>query len=238
MKISKSYLKQIIKEELQNLTESITTTIKMSPDDFLALTTTPEIMTDIEKRYDNVLKTGDDPFKKTTHKPHLKVDEHGQVIGHEGRLRSYILKQKGQKLFDVDIISPSGFDVFKPNLMLFGQLDKEVSVTLNKSTEQKHSFDDLLNAAQLTRDDISSKLRKIINNLSQQISKQDAVEQIKKELNNYEVALINNPDKVYNVTLIGDVAFPRARVYSGSTIGSSDAVDPFRDKLLFRKKSA
>ena len=169
MKISKEYLKQVIKEEINRLfnhgfvnessDSTIQTKIKMSPMDFLNLTTHEEHfpLTDLKKRYDyrvNTIKqkldnSGTDPEQseklakqelanglESALIPDLVVNKDGKVINHEGRLRSFyyqFIKQPKKDNIDVLIIHPTSLDITNPNLILKNQFDDDKFITLNKT---------------------------------------------------------------------------------------------------------
>jgi hypothetical protein len=144
MKISKSYLKQIIKEEIEKQVSSTRKSIVITPEEFLSLTTTPEEYERLAKNYNAYLKGSYDPFKlakEVNEEPYLVIDNNGKVINHEGRNRAYILKQKKINSYEVNISFPKGFDINKPNLMIFGQYDDEKSITINKKEEENVNID-------------------------------------------------------------------------------------------------
>ena len=188
MLISKSYLQQIIKEEIQKLNEGEQLkdkTIIITPKQFLDLTTTPKIMSELEKRFQNLSY---DPFKISKEKPYLTLDHNGKVLSHEGRLRAFILNKNNVDTYQVDLNFPNSLDINKNNLMLFNQFDDEKSITLNKS-DIKNDIPEMLDFTGFyeNRLKLNEKIKNIYNSLIKNSSKEEVVNTLNDELSKYTV---------------------------------------------------
>ncbi len=144
MKISKKFLKQIIKEEIESLHEIddlIQTHIKLKPSEFLDLTTGEKypksaLEARLESAKKDIASKGKD-LKKELSKaiPSLVLDFNGKVTNHEGRMRMYYFENyESNNPREVLIIHPKSLDLSKPNLMLHNQFGEETSVQLNNPT--------------------------------------------------------------------------------------------------------
>lgn len=188
MLISKNFLKQIVKEEIQKLKEEQQLkekTITITPKQFLDLTTTPKIMSELEKRFENLSY---DPFKISKEKPYLTLDHNGKVLSHEGRLRAFILNKNNVDTYQVDLNFPSSLDINKNNLMLFNQFDDEKSITLNKS-DIKNDIPEMLDFTGFyeNRLKLNEKIKNIYNSLIKNSSKEEVVNTLNNELSKYTV---------------------------------------------------
>lgn len=239
MKISKNYLQKIIKEEINrlvkvnHLNESSDSTketkIKMSPMDFLNLTTHENDipLKDIEKRYyfkvdsikQKLEKSGINPERsqelakqeladglESTEIPFLVINKDGKVINHEGRLRSYyynFIKQPKKNNIDVTIYHPANLDVTKPNIILRNQFDDEISITINKLHNTKQiDISELNSINNIDQARLSGIFREIVSNLTKNnnMSKQEAVDSLNQELKKYDVIL--NPVREEEFSII------------------------------------
>jgi hypothetical protein len=222
MLISKSYLKQIIKEETQKILNK-ETVIQMSPSDYLNLTT-HEVhypLTDIIKRYEFRVKKIAERLKEEgidsdkaismakqelangleqAKMPALAINKDGKVIDHEGRLRSYyygFIKQPKKEKIPVTLIHPTNLDVLSPHLILKNQFDDEKSITLNKSdtTSDTTEIPDF-SGIYTSRTVLNDKIKNIYNSLIKYSSKEEVVNNFNEELQKYTVyELVNDKRK-------------------------------------------
>lgn len=227
MLISKNFLKQIIKEEVQKLKEEQQLkekTITITPKQFLDLTTTPKIMSELEKRFQNLSY---DPFKISREKPYLTLDHNGKVLSHEGRLRAFILNKNNIDTYQVDLNFPNSLDINKNNLMLFNQFDDEISITINKSDIKGDIKNDIPTMPDFTgiyenRLKLNEKIKNIYNSLIKNSSKQEVVNTLNDELSKYTVyelvdgrrkeerPLSIKMENIYNIKIYN----PKAEFYS------------------------
>lgn len=226
MKITKLRLKKIILEEIEKISEDNRKqkTIIITPKQFLDLTTTPKIMSELEKRFENLSY---DPFKISKEKPYLTFDHNGKVLSHEGRLRAFILNKNNVDAYEVDINFPSSFDINKNNLMLFNQFDDEESITINKSDVKSDIKNDIPKMPDFTgiyenRLKLNEKIKNIYNFLIKNSSKEEVVNTLNDELSKYTVyelvdgrrkeerPLSIKMENIYNIKIYN----PKAQFYS------------------------
>lgn len=228
MLISKSYLKQVIKEETEKIFNNKETEIQMSPSEYLNLTT-HEVhfpLTDIIKRYEfrvnkiaeRLKKEGIDSDKavymakqeianglEQAKMPALVINKDGKVVNHEGRLRSYyygFIKQPKKEKIPVTLIHPANVEVKGADLILKNQFDDDKSITLNQEKNIKSlDLDSLKKINNVEQSRLSGIFREIVSNLikQNQISTDDAVNFLNKELKNYNVILDPPRDEGYSV---------------------------------------
>jgi hypothetical protein len=159
MKITKSYLKQIIKEEMQNIIESDfdysyafneEVIVEMPSQDFIDLTFEPKENPRIEKetkekleKYKQSLKSSELPF--------LFLDSQGKVRAHEGRHRAYanILINGPEAKFQINIkIQGITYqELLKSGRMIIGQFDTSIRKDPKqyKISKEKITTTDFLN---------------------------------------------------------------------------------------------
>lgn len=215
MLISKNYLQQIIKEEIQKvISKNKETEIQMSPADYLNLTTHEQQfpLTDIIKRYqfrvnaiaERLKKEGIESDKAISMAkqelanglekakiPALVINRDGKVIDHEGRLRSYyygFIKEPKKDNIDVLIIHPANLDITSPNFILKNQFDDEKSITLNKSDIESDisEISDFTGVYQ-NRLKLNEKIKNIYNSLLKNLSKEEVIKKLNDELQKYTV---------------------------------------------------
>lgn len=247
MKITKLRLKKIILEEIEKISEDNRKqkTIIITPKQFLDLTTTPKIMSELEKRFENLSY---DPFKISKESPYLTLDHNGKVLSHEGRLRAFILNKQNINNYEIDINYPSSLNINKNNLMLFNQFDEEKSITINKDQNNKEINISQLNSIDnVQQSTLSGIFREIISNLIKQnnMSRQDAINLLNEELQNYDVVL--NPPKEGEYSIICTISpMISARIYKTNFDPQSKLNNPtstlfqnpisWKDKISLRKK--
>lgn len=201
MKISTKYLKLLIKEEIKKINEGEQLkqkTIIMSPQQFLDLTTTPQIMDELQKRFKNLKY---DPFTKAMESPNLVLDQNGKVINHEGRLRAFILNNNKINTYEVKVYYPSKFDIEETNLMLFNQFDDEKSTTINKVDNNDNISIPNLSGIYDSRLKINDILYPVFDYLSKTLSRQDVVSTLNNELDKYSIFEIENDKRNENKIL-------------------------------------
>lgn len=131
MKVSRNYLKQVIKEEIQKLSEESEwydeVLVKMPSKDFLELTTDQEILQMLKSRYDR------DPMDYSEARAGdllLNINYMGDVTSHEGRNRAYAnIMKNGQNATNNVIIriSSAKYNEFlNSGYVMSGQYDKSV----------------------------------------------------------------------------------------------------------------
>lgn len=178
MKISKSYLKQVIKEEINTILlleqETAEKVIKIRVDDFLKLTTDENMypISDLEKRYPRTFNKDNlftrQSFEAQKYKPYLRIDNNGKVTDHEGRLRMYALKklEGDSAVTDVTIKMPLNYDL-EHNSVLTNQFNPNTKVDLDKTSESEE-LPDFLGKKQTFESDIlppnDVRKQEIVNN--------------------------------------------------------------------------
>ena len=231
MLISKSYLKQIIKEETQKILNK-ETVIQMSPSDYLNLTTNQVHfpLTDIIKRYEFRVKKIAERLKEEgidndkaismakqeiaigleqAKMPALVINKDGKVVDHEGRLRSYyygFIQQPKKEKIPVTLIHPANLEVSSPYLILKNQFDDtETPVTIKNPDylEQKQEAIELKNLidVKMKKDDLSIKLRQIASSMKDPSNPLLTIEKLNNLLNGHEVIKSNNPEHKYDISL-------------------------------------
>jgi len=257
MKITKSYLKQIIKEEIESLhevDEIIETHIKLKPSEFLDLTTGEKYpKSALEARLEYAKKdiaSKQKDLKKELSKsiPSLTLDFNGKVIDHEGRMRMYYFENYENNIpKEVLIIHPKSLDLSKPNLMLHNQFGEETSVQLNKQQQQNIELSQIEKLVNLTPDILSGKMRDIVLNLTKEknISKEEAANLLNNELQKYDVIVEPTREQEFAIIIVTS-PMVSARIYKKDYKEGSILNDPkskqfsnplsYKDKITLRKK--
>jgi len=152
MKISKTLLKQIIKEELQKIAETVEgkwydeVTLRMNATDFLKLTTNEEINAYLKKRFEQE-KMQYSPARAGT--LFLYVDNDGTVLSHEGRNRAYANIQRFGIGAKNDVLIKVRENKLQDISYLKGQYDQTTHVSVKgipavKQPDTKQQMEDFL----------------------------------------------------------------------------------------------
>lgn len=152
MKISKTLLKQIIKEELQKIAETVEgkwydeVTLRMNATDFLKLTTNEEINAYLKNRFEQE-KMQYSPARAGT--LFLYVDSDGTVLSHEGRNRAYANIQRFGVGSKNDVLIKVKENKLENIPYLKGQYDESAHVSIKgtptvKQPDVKQQMEDFL----------------------------------------------------------------------------------------------
>lgn len=221
MKFSKSYLKQVITEEIQKLNEEQKfkqKVIDFSAIDFLKLTTDEKEypLSDLASRLSisrqhaknkninirDLLSANEDFF--------LKVDKKSNVINHEGRMRTFFslgepktLNDQGlqDKNIKITFIYDEEIDHLSPYLYLKNQFNKNIEVSIKNplyvhKKQEIVQLEDLIDE-KFKKEDLAIKLR----NIAVQNKSTMSIDNINNILQQYVVVNNNIPERLYGIQL-------------------------------------